>query len=563
MASLVIASPLNGRKRQDLNGRASTRGGFSEYISLRKKENLAKGMREMIKTTCVIGLDIGTTSTKAVVYTETGRILGLGNVNYELLTPRPTWAEQEPDVIFAAVLSALRDAIAQAGVTPGEIAAIGFSTAMHSLIAVDEQGVPLTNSITWTDNRSVAQAQKLEQDGGGHSIYLHTGTPIHPMAPLSKLIWMREEAPDIFRKAARFVSIKEYVLFRLFGEWLVDYSIASATGLFDIRQLDWHDPALQAAGITRERLSQPVPTTHILRGIRSPYAEEIGVYPDTPFVIGASDGVLANLGVGAIHPGQLAVTIGTSGAVRCVVDKPLTDEHSRTFCYVLDEKRWVIGGPTNNGGIALRWFRDQFCEKEGEEAQGLGLEAYDVMLQAASRIPAGSEGLLFLPYLSGERAPHWNAEARGSFFGVSLHHRRDHFIRAVLEGILFSVYHVERALTDLAGSSREIRASGGFVRSPVWRQMMSDVFGYDLLVPQTYESSSLGAAILAMQAAGMISRLEEGARLVSVVERHRPDQARYAVYQQLFALYERLYQNNRQAFAELASFQRQQGIGSF
>lgn len=437
----------------------------------------------------VIGLDIGTTSTKAVVFTVTGETKGIGNVDYTLQVPRPTWAEQDPEVIFAAVLTSLREAITRAGIEKRDIAAIGFSTAMHSLIAVDATGAPLTNSIIWADSRSVKQAERLKQDGTGTAIYLRTGTPIHPMSPFTKLIWMREEDSDTFTKTAKFLSIKEYVLYKLFGEYVVDYSIASATGLFDIERMDWHEPALQIAGITRDQLSQPVPTTHVMRAIQSDYAEQMGIDPDTPFVIGASDGVLANLGVGAIERGQIAVTIGTSGAVRSVVDKPVTDQKERTFCYVLTENRWVTGGPTNNGGILLRWFRDEFGLPEVEEAKRRGVEPYDVMLEIAQNVPAGAEGLLFLPYLTGERAPYWNSNARGSFFGIGLHHKREHFLRAVLEGVLFGVYHVERVLRDLSGGANEVIASGGFARSKEWRQMMSDMFGYDVLVPQSHESS--------------------------------------------------------------------------
>jgi gluconokinase len=509
-----------------------------------------------MKGTYVIGLDIGTTSTKAVVYATDGSMKGIGNVNYSLLVPRPSWAEQEPDAIFAAVITALQDGIQAAGAKPDEIAAIGFSTAMHSLIAVDGAGNPLTNSITWADSRSVRQAELLKEKGNGSQLYLHTGTPIHPMSPLTKLMWMKEEDPETFRRAAKFISIKEYVLYRLFGEYVVDHSIASATGLFDLHQLDWYDPALQTAGITREQLSTPVPTTHVLRGIHASYAEQIGIHPDTPFVVGASDGVLANLGVGAIRPGEVAVTIGTSGAVRTVVDKPLTDEKGRTFCYVLADNRWVIGGPTNNGGIALRWFRDQFGGQEAEEAKRRGVETYDVMMEAAERVPAGAEGLLFLPYLSGERAPHWNSNARASFFGAALHHRREHFIRAVFEGILFGVYHVELALRELAGEAKEILASGGFARAAGWRQMMADMFGYELLVPQTHESSSFGAAVLAMHAVGMLERLEDVKNLITIVDRHQPNRENTAVYQELFTVYERVYANCIRQYADLADFQR-------
>jgi gluconokinase len=515
-----------------------------------------------MKGSFVIGLDIGTTSTKAVVYTTGGETRGMANISYPLTVPRPGWAEQDPEAIFQAVGNALREAVRRAGIRPDEIAAIGFSTAMHSLIAVDGSGVPLTNSITWADSRSVKQAERLKQSGIGAKIYRSTGTPIHPMSPLAKLIWMREEDPETFHRAAKFISIKEYVLHRLFGEYVVDYSIASATGLFDLERLDWHEPALAVAGITREQLSQPVPTTHILLGIEQEYAEQIGIRPDTPFVVGASDGVLANLGVAAVRPGQVAVTIGTSGAVRSVIDKPLTDEKGRTFCYVLTENRWVIGGPTNNGGIALRWFRDQFAQPEMAEAERRGVEAYDVLLEAAEKVPAGAEGLLFVPYLTGERAPHWDSDARGSFFGIGLHHKREHFLRAVLEGILFGVYHVELALRELAGPAREILASGGFARSAAWRQMMADVFGCELLAPQTHESSSFGAALLAMHAVGLLERLEDAGELISIVHRHRPNRENSVLYQELFAVYERVYANCAREFAALAEFQRRQSKSS-
>jgi gluconokinase len=506
-----------------------------------------------------IGLDIGTTSTKAIVFSRSGAIKGTGNADYPLLVPQPSWAEQEPEAIFAAVIAALRQAISQAGIARQQIGAIGFSTAMHSLIAVDKSGFPLTNSIIWADNRSVQQTERLKRDGVGHRIYLATGTPIHPMSPLSKIIWLRENEPEIFRKTAKFISIKEYVIHRLFGCYVVDYSIASATGLFHLSKLNWDEDACLLAGIRRDQLSEPVPTTHILRGIQSRYADEIGIDSATPFVVGASDGVLANLGVGAIDQGEVAITIGTSGAVRTVVPGPKTDPQGRTFCYVLTEDHWVIGGPTNNGGIMLRWFRDEFSYPEVEQAKQLGVDPYDVMIEAAQKVPAGSEGLLFLPFLSGERAPYWNADARGSFFGIGLHHKREHFIRAVLEGILFSVYSVGIALRDLAGSAQEIRASGGFARSREWRQIMADMFGYEVLIPESHESSSFGAAVLAMFAVGDIGKLSEVKDLIRITHRHEPNLQRSSTYLELFYIYEQVYQNLVEQFRLIADFQRRQG----
>jgi gluconokinase len=290
--------------------------------------------------------------------------------------------------------------------------------------------------------------------------------------------------------------------------------------------------------------------------MKSKYAEAMGLDPNTPMVVGATDGVLANLGVGAIAPHQIAITIGTSSAVRSVVPKPLTDEKGRTFCYALTEDRWVIGGPSNNGGILLRWMRDTFCQSEVEQAKQQGIDPYDLMIDAALQIPAGAEGLICLPFFSGERAPYWNPEARGVFFGVALHHTKAHFTRAVMESILFAVYSISLALRDLAGTAQEIRASGGFARSQPWRQMMSDIFGYDVLIPEVYESSAFGAAVLGMYAVGAIAQLDDVETFIRIGDRHTPNLDLSKTYQHLFSIYERIYYNTQSEFKALAEFQR-------
>ena len=501
-----------------------------------------------------IGVDIGTTSTKAIVFDATGVMKGKGDRGYPIVVPHPGWAEQDPETIFTAMLLAIREAIEQANVSKTAIAALGFSGAMHSLIAVDASGKPLTAAIIWADNRSVEQTTQLKEDGIGHEIYLQTGTPIHPMSPLPKLLWMKQLAPEVFHQAAKFISIKEYIFYQLFKRFVVDYSIASTTGLFNLRQLHWDTTALSFIGINADRLSEPVPTTYVLRGVKQEYADTMGIDAATPIVIGASDGVLANLGVGAITPNQVAITIGTSGAVRTVVPKPLTDPKGRTFCYTLTENHWVIGGASNNGGIVLRWLQDQFCQAEVASAHQLQVDPYEVMTKAASEIAAGAEGLLFLPFLSGERAPYWNAEARGIFFGVSLHHQRAHFIRAVLESILFAVYSINLALNDLIYTKREIRASGGFARSKTWLQMTADIFGSELVVPQVFEGSGFGAAVLAMFAVGQLAELEAVEQFIRIDHRYQPDHALSQRYHQLFSIYDRLYHNNVQEFSMLQNF---------
>src|SRR5919202_1370168 len=365
----------------------------------------------------IIGVDIGTTSTKAVLFTETGDIVSQHSIGYPLYTPNPAVAEQKPKEKWAAVSTSIKALIETSKIEPSQLLCLSFSAAMHSLIAIGDKGQLLTRSITWADNRSAKWAEQLKQNPKGHSLYHRTGTPIHSMSPLVKLIWLRNEQPQIFEQATKFISIKEYIFYRLFEQYLVDYSIASATGLMNLKELTWDKEALSIAGITEQHLSQLVPTTHIVEKINQASAREMGISVDTPIVMGASDGVLANLSVGAISPGSVAVTVGTSGAVRAVVEQPWTDSQERLFCYPLTENYWVIGGAVNNGGIVLRWLRDQLGEAEVAAAKQLDQDPYDLLMDLAQSVAPGAGGLIFHPYLAGDRAPILDANANGPFRG--------------------------------------------------------------------------------------------------------------------------------------------------
>jgi gluconokinase len=491
----------------------------------------------------VIGLDIGTTSTKAVIFTFKGEVVAEHGVEYPILTPQPSWAEQDPDVILTAAVEAIKRVVEKAG--DSNVIGLGISSAMHSLILMDEQDRPLTKTIIWADNRSIDQVERLKM-GTGTDIYMRTGTPIHPMSPLSKMMWFKEQHPDLFGKTNKFISIKDYLLFHWFGEYVTDYSIASATGLLNLSTLNYDDEVLDLIGISRNQLPQLVATTHVLKGLHPQYAARMGIDANLPFVIGGSDGCLANLGIGAVGKNEAAITIGTSGAIRTVVSRPLTDEKERTFCYALTENMWVVGGPTNNGGILLQWFQDQFAKEQ----------SYESLLSEASEIAIGSEGLVCLPYLSGERAPIWNANARGCFFGMSLHHRKGHFIRAALEGVIFSVYGVGRALQDLSGEFTSLRASGGFVQSPLWCQIAADVFGADLIVPQSHQSSSWGAAILALYANGVIPEVTAYKDSLLIGRRYTYNPEAYKRYQQIYQLFEEIYVSLVPSFDKAAQLQR-------
>ncbi|MFT4414508.1 gluconokinase [Fredinandcohnia humi] len=506
-------------------------------------------------TSYMLGVDIGTTSTKAVLFSEQGEVIQQENVGYPLYTPDISTAEQNPEEIFQAVLQAINNIMKRH--LDKKLLFVSFSSAMHSVIAIDENDQPLTPVITWADNRSEAWALKIKDELNGHEVYKRTGTPIHPMSPLSKIAWIVNDRPEIAIKTKKYIGIKEYIFNKFFDQYVVDYSLASSMGMMNLKTLEWDEEALTIAGITSEHLSKLVPTTTIFSNCNHDLAKQIGIDPQTPFVIGASDGVLSNLGVNAIRKGEIAVTIGTSGAIRTIIDKPQTDEKGRIFCYALTEKHWVIGGPVNNGGMVLRWIRDEFASSEIETAKRLGIDPYEVLTKIAERVRPGSDGLLFHPYLAGERAPLWNPDVRGSFFGLTMSHKKEHMIRAALEGVIYNLYTVFLALIEcMDGPVTRIQATGGFARSEVWRQMMSDIFESEVVVPESYESSCLGACILGLYATGKIDSFEIVSEMVGDTYKHTPKEEAVKEYRQLLPIFINLSRALKDDYTSISNYQR-------
>ncbi|WP_028611395.1 gluconokinase [Paenibacillus harenae] len=504
----------------------------------------------------VIGVDIGTTSTKSVLFDTSGKLIASHTIEYPLYSPKPDVAEQDPEEIFRAVIGTIKHVVQSRGVQASSVLCVSFSSAMHSIIAVDSDGVPLTRCITWADNRSASWTERIRNEMNGHQIYLRTGTPLHPMSPLSKLTWLRHEEPELFARTHKFISIKEFVFYKLFKRYIVDYSIASATGMFNLTELAWDQEALEVTGVSTDKLSEPVPTTHHLSGMDAGWAAEMNLPASTPFVVGASDGVLSNLGVNAIDPGTVAVTIGTSGAIRTVTDRPVTDPKGRIFCYALTEDMWVIGGPVNNGGMIFRWLRDQLCSAEKETAMLLGKDPYELLTEIASLVKPGADGLLFHPYLAGERAPLWDANARGSFFGLGLHHKKQHMIRAVLEGVIFNLFSVYMALEELIGRPTKIQATGGFARSELWRQMMADIFDQEVQVPESFESSCLGAAILGLYSIGEVDSLHVVSTMMGTSHKHVPNTDHVEQYKELSRIFVRMSRILTDEYREIAAYQK-------
>lgn len=483
----------------------------------------------------ILGIDIGTTNTKAVAYDLQGAPIAQASGTYPFISAQEGYHELDPRVLFTTVTEVMKAVLE---ITPREnLAGVCFSSAMHGLIAVDEHCQPLTNMITWADLRSSEYAMRLKYTEVGHRLYERTGTPVHPMAPLCKLMWLRDKQPDVFARSHKFISIKEYVYYHFFGEFIIDHSVASSTGLFDIYHLDWNAEALRTAGITKEKLSTPVKTTHVVTGIATTYAAMFGISRDTPFVAGASDGCLAHIGSNALGSGDVSLTIGTSGAVRMMIDAPAFDPKQRIFNYVLMENAYLSGGPLNNGGNVMQWFARGFLKKEFSKT-----DEFEEFIAEACAMPPGSGGLVFLPYIYGERAPVWDADARGIFFGVSAVHTAAHFMRAIMEGISFALLEILNTMEETIGPSKNIYASGGFIRSDNWKKLLADVLGRKIYITHAEDSSAAGAAMMAMLALGLKKDLNEMRSFFTIKETYEPDMTDHEVYMRNYEVYSKLYE---------------------
>jgi gluconokinase len=489
----------------------------------------------------VLGVDIGTTSAKAVAFDADARELGRGEAGYPLLEPEHGQAVQDPAVVVDATLAAIRAATTAAREQGAQIAALSFSGAMHSLVGLDAQGQALTPLVTWGDMRATEQAERLRVEHP--ELHDRTGTPLHPMSPLPKLVWFAEHEPETFSAVRRWAGIKELVVARLTGTWAVDHSVASATGLLNLRELDWDDEALAIAGIDAEALSPLVPTTHRLK-LDAAHAADLGLEGGMALIVGAADGPLANLGVGAVHHGVAACSIGTSGALRLMVERPAVDPQRRVFCYALLPGHWIVGGAINNGGAVLRWAGEALAPDLGPHAEGH-------LLELAADVPAGSEGLLMLPYLLSERAPHWSTVARGAYVGLTRHHGRGHLVRAALEGVCLQLAVVLASVRDAGNEVDEIRATGGFARSDLWRQMLADALGMPIGFAAGHEGSAFGAALLAMDALGMVDGIDRAAGLVQIEDVVEPEAGAAAVYADLLPTFTSLYDALEPAFRAL------------
>ena len=491
------------------------------------------------KSSHVLTIDIGTTSAKVLVVSNQGAVIASAQEFYPTTFPQPGFAVQDPDFVVKGILKIIKKAKEQ---FDGKIEAIGVSSAMHSIMAIDAAGKPITPLILWSDMRSTGQAKQLQKSVVGAEIYNATGTPIHPMSPLCKLVWMREKEPEIITNASKFISIKEYLFLVLCGRTLVDYSVASSSGLFDVHKLDWSQQALDVAGITADKLSRCAsPYNHELQ-IASHFADVLGLDVSTPVVLGASDGCLAHLGSNAMEKGRLSLTIGTSGAVRMASKTYAPDPKRRTFNYRLDEHTFISGGATNNGTVLLNWFCQNFYSGSANIVD---------FAKAASTVGPGAGGLVFLPFVFGERAPHYNPDLRGVFFGLAQHHTQEHLMRALIEGICFEVRSIVESIEESIEQVTDILASGGFVRSAEWLQIMANVLQKSITLHDVNDASSLGAALVAFKSLGIDTSFD-GTEKKQIFD---PDTSLLPLYDDLYGVFSRSTKALEKEFSNIVRLQ--------
>ena len=490
----------------------------------------------------VVGLDSGTTATKAVTAGVDGRVRDLVSVGYPLSVPAPGRAELDASRLADAAVEALVAVCPAAQERGDRVVGISLSAAMHGLVPMDDDGRPLGPLVTWADARAAGFADALRADGRAPGLHERTGTPVHAMAPLLKLAALRADDPDRLAAVPRWGGVKELVVAALHGgPQVLDRACASATGLYGIRTGTWDAEALQVAGVRADQLGEVLPTTAVLPGLRPEVAAATGLPADTPLVVGASDGVLANLGVGAVRPEVAAVSLGTSGAMRVVVPTPRVDPGRRLFCYALTDEHWVLGGAVNNGGSVVRWASHALAVEPGEpEPQGEEADELDArLLEEAAGVPAGSAGLLCLPYLLGERAPWWRSGLRGAYLGLRREHRRPHLVRAAVEGVCQQLALVRDAFSATDAPVREVRATGGAVASPLWVRTLAAALDLPVRVADSPEGTALGACLLGLHALGALPDLDAATALVTVHDPVEPDPAEAAVYRELRPLVER------------------------
>ncbi len=491
----------------------------------------------------LLGIDVGTSGVKAVVIDREGRTLGQATVGYEVSQPEPLWAEQNPEDWWEAACAAIRLALARSDRRGEDIAGVGLTGQMHSLVLLDEAGHVIRPAILWSDQRTEEECAEIHERVGFERTIEWVANPALTNFTATKLLWVKKHEPEHYARIRRALLPKDFIRYRLTGELATDVSDASGTLWFDVKRRAWSEPMLDALGVPRDWLPKVYESPEVSGRVSEWAAARTGLLPGTPVAAGAGDQAAGAVGNGIVRKGVVSSTIGTSGVVFAHADEIVRDEKGRlhTFCHAVPGK-WHVMAVTQSAGGSLQWFRNQFADAERAVAAQTGRDVYDLLSDEARRVAAGSEGLVFLPYLMGERTPHLDPQAKGVFFGITPRHTRAHFVRAILEGVAFSLRDGLALMRDLRLTVEEIRVSGGGAKSEVWREIQAGVFGQSVAVIEANEGPAFGAAILASVAAGffddVVTAVDAWVRVESITHPVANDAA---AYERGYSLYRALY----------------------
>ncbi|HRF48262.1 MAG TPA: xylulokinase [Anaerolineales bacterium] len=513
----------------------------------------------------VIGCDVGSQSTKAVLLSYEGTVLGEASAAYAIDYPRPVWAEQPVERWTVALAEAIQQLLATTGVRPEQVRGLGLASQVESVVPLDATGRPLRPAILWMDRRATVQCDRVRDSLGAKAVLDLTGLNLDPSHVAPKIRWVADHQPEIYERTASFMQPGSYMAYHLTGEKAIDYSNASAALLLDIQTKNWSPAMCAQFGIDSGLLPPVRPATEPLGRILPRIAASLGLATATQVVVGSGDEHAACLGAGVIGPGLVADIVGTAEPVCAVSAFPAIDATGliETHCHAHPEL-WLLENPGFVSGVNYRWFRDHFGQAEAETAARAGISPYALLDVIASQAPAGSQGLIFLPCLMGATTPTWNESARGTYFGFTLAHTRAHFARAILEGSAYAVRDLTDRMAAIGAEPRELRVMGGGARSRLWNQIKADVTGLPVAVPQTSEATALGAGLLALIGIGACATLTEACdAVVRIAERFEPRPREWAVYQETYALYREVYQALVPAFEAAARFQSSASQGVF
>ena len=492
----------------------------------------------------ILAFDLGTTALKCALHDLEGNVLAKAAEEYQLITPDANSVEMEVETYWQAFKSAVTKVLQESGVNPTEIKALGVSAQGETLILVDRDGKPLRRAIVWLDNRAHNEANVLGEMFGHKNAFQITGqVKLVPTWPAPKLLWLKQNEPEVFEKTGKFLLIEDYFLYRLTGEYVCEGSLVTSTCYWNFQTRAWWKEMLEELGISEQQLPQYRESCELVGKLRPDTAAELGLSPNTIACTGALDQACGAIGVGNIKPGIFSENTGAALAICATIDHPILDPGNQMPCHYHGLPGLYMLHTFTSGGIVMRWFRDEFAVMEMQVSKSSGMDSYDLMGLQASRVVPGCEGLVMLPHLQGAMAPEANPKASGVFYGFTLRHSRSHFTRAIMEAVGFIVRRNIEVIEGLGVSVNEVRALGGGARSRIWKQMEADIIGRPVLTTTNEEAATLGAAILAGKAVGLYSSVEEAAEeMIQIKERFEPASVNRAIYDDTFGTYIKLYE---------------------